>query len=296
MSSARLYKRLGIAAGSIAMSVGAWQSRKGHSLPESGASHQGISLFSDTSIQCQGCNDTIPESLRLPKIHSGKDYTVYEDKMDAVYGKQPEVFEDLFKKHVAEYNNISGSVIHFPSGDKHVYRSAMLAFSPDTLQELVTERNVKTIIHLSNKKTVNQALWTHKEKAIFIQLGGKLQNYIHIKDFDYIFNDDDELTSGKEKVAEIIHLIEKCEGNVLIHCLGGEHKTGLIFEIMQKCYNRVGMENITERYKCHTAWSADPAIKSGYKQNNIDFIRSYPCKLLQANIEKDLLGQPRPRP
>lgn len=227
-----------------------------------------------------GGNETIPLELRLPKIRSGKDYTVYEKSMDDAYGSKPELFEELFKKHVADYNNISGSVIHFPSGNKDVYRSAMLAYSPETLKELVQERGVKTIFHLSNKKTVNQALWTQKEINEFIRLGGKPENYIHIKDFDYLFTDNDELFNGQQKVAEIIKRIENSEGNVVIHCLGGEHKTELIFEIMQRCYNHVSIDNITERYKRHTAWSPDPRVRSGYKQNNVDFIKTFPCELL----------------
>ena len=243
-----------------------------------------LSLFLFSSLALANCNCTIPEGLRLPKIRSGTDYTIYETRMDAVYGKDQKRFEELFKEHVANYNNISGSIIHFPNGDKHVYRSAMLAYSPETIKELMEERGVKTIIHLSNKKTVDQKAWTAQEKEIFFKLGGKQKNYIHILDFDYIFNDNDELAGGQKKVAEIIRKIEQAEGNVVIHCLGGEHKTELIFEVMQKCYNGVGIENITERYKCHTAFSNDPKKKTGYKQNNVDFIRDYPCQLL--NHEK----------
>lgn len=225
-------------------------------------------------------NETIPPELRLPAIHSGTDYTEYETAMDDAYVEDHDLFESLFKAHVAKFNNISGSIIHFPTGDKHVYRSAMLAYSPDTIKELVEERGVKTIIHLSNKDTVNQAEWTRKEQHHFFKLGGQPENYIHILDFDYVFNDEDELHEGQFKVAEIINLIEKSEGNVLIHCLGGEHKTEIIFEIMQKVYNHLGMANIEERYKVHTAWSPDPNKKSGYKQNNIEFIRDYPESIL----------------
>lgn len=226
------------------------------------------------------CNETIPDGLRLPKLRSGKDYTIYDTKMDDSYGKQPELFEQQFREHVAEYNNISGSIIHFSSGPKHVYRSAMLAFSPETIRELMEERGVKTIIHLSNKKTVDQKTWTQKEKEHFFKFGGSPKNYLHVLDFDYVFNDEDELSGGQQKVAEIVERIEKSEGNVVIHCLGGEHKTELIFEILQKCHNKVNQENIENRYRCHTAYSGDPHKKSGYKQNNVDFIRDYPCELL----------------
>jgi hypothetical protein len=246
---------------------------KGNLQPTSGK----LGFFDKSNCHC---NETIPPEFRLPRVLSGKDYTLYDPKMDAVYGKEPLVFEELFKQHVADYNNISGSIIHFPSGNKHVYRSAMLAYSPETLKELMQERGVTTIFHLSNKKTVNQKAWTDKEKEYFFSQGGKPENYIHILDFDYVFNDEDELFGGQKKVAEIIRQIEKSEGNVLIHCLGGEHKTELIFEIMQKHYNHVPMDNIITRYKCHTAWSADHKLKSGYKQNNVDFIQDYPSELL----------------
>src|ERR1700730_12131262 len=48
-----------------------------------GAKNSGESESTNTA--CRGCNDTIPAALRLPKIHSGKDYTVYETKMDEPY-------------------------------------------------------------------------------------------------------------------------------------------------------------------------------------------------------------------
>jgi len=226
------------------------------------------------------CNSTIPDHLRLPKISSGKDYTVYQEKVENAYYNDPKLFEELFKLQVAEYNNISGSVIHFPSGPKHVYRSAMLAYSPDTIAELMQERDVKAIFHLSNKKTVDQKAWTSAEKEIFESLGGRLENYIHVLDFDYAFKTAEDVKNGQRKVAEIIFQIGNTEGNIAIHCLGGEHKTELIFEVMQKCYNKVGMDNIIERYKCHTAWSDLPNALHGYKAENVDFIRDFPCELL----------------
>lgn len=282
MTYSRFYKVLGSLAGT-AMAVRYSNGQSSEKL----SPHASVRQLSSTPKRkpiC-GCNDTIPDSLRLPKIRSGTDYTEYETKMDDAYGKNLALFEELFKEHVAKYNNISGSKIKFPSGQKEVYRSAMLAYSPDTLKELVQERNVRTIIHLSNKPTVDQQAWTQREKLIFQELGGKLENYIHVLDFDYIFNDDDELQGGQKKVVDIIHLIEKSEGNVLIHCLGGEHKTEIVFEIMQKNYNHVDMENIRTRYKCHTAWSADPSVKSGYKQNNVDFIESFPEALLNETAD-----------
>jgi len=227
------------------------------------------------------CNDTIPEELRLPKVRSGVDYTIYETVMDDAFVNDRKLFEELFAEHVQKFNNISGSVIHFPKGEKHVYRSAMLAYSPDTIKELMKERGVSSIFHLSNTDIVDQVAWTEKEKSLFREFGGVDENYHHIMGFSYknAFEDSEELLKVRKKVADIIHLIEGKPGNVLIHCLGGEHKTGLIFEIMQKCYNFVPMDNIIERYKCHTAY--DVVNPTGYKQANVDFIASYPCEMLK---------------
>lgn len=224
------------------------------------------------------CGITIPEDLRLKKLHFGTGYTQYEDVFIGIAKEDP-LFELLFKLHVAKFNNISGSIVRFKNEQKEVYRSAILSENIALLSELVKDRNVKTIIVLTTSKIFDITSWLDKERAIFAALGGA--QFLHILDFDSHFNmqNDSEVQRIHTIITSIIKLIANANGNVLIHCLGGEHKTELVFEAIQKCLNKVDGDNIIQRYKCHTGW-IDTTNPGGYRESNIKFILDFPCDLI----------------
>jgi phosphotransferase system IIB component len=228
----------------------------------------------------QDCGTTIPNDLRLEKLTNGTGYTQYEDIFIGVDKEDP-LFEQLFKLHVAKFNNISGSIIRFKSASKEVYRSAILSENIALLSELIKERNVKTIIVLTSSKLFDTSSWIDKERTIFAALGG--EHFIHILDFDSHFDmkDRKEVERNNSIITSIIKLIANSSGNVLIHCLGGEHKTEMVFEAMQKCINKVNNDNIVQRYKCHTGW-VNSENKGGYRANNINFILDFPCNRIDG--------------
>lgn len=225
------------------------------------------------------CGPTIPKESRLKKLDYGIGYTKFEKEIGEAFHKDKFLFEQLFKLHVAKFSNISGSVIKFKKSQKDIYRSAILSENIALLSELVKTRGVKSIVVLTNSKIFDIVPWIDKERAAFSALGGA--KFIHILDFDcdFDFTNKVEVRRARTKVASIIKLIASTEGNVLIHCLGGEHRTELIFEIMQKCINKLDMNNIIQRYKCHTGWE-NSINKGNFRQNNIDFIRDFPCALI----------------
>ena len=45
------------------------------------------------------------------------------------------------------------------------------------------------------------------------------------------------------------------------------------------CINKLDMGNITQRYKCHTGWE-NRINKGNFRQNNIYYIREFPCALI----------------
>ena len=226
------------------------------------------------------CGTTIPKDFRLKKLTNGTGYTQYEDVFIGVAQEDP-LFEQLFKLHVAKFDNISGSIIRFKNGPKEVYRSAILSENIALLSELVKERNVKTIIVLTSSKLFDTTSWIDKERTIFAALGG--EHFIHILDFDSHFDMQDrkEVERNNAIIASIIRLIANSNGNVLIHCLGGEHKTEMVFEAMQKCINKVNNANIVQRYKCHTGWMGSKN-KGGYRENNVNFILEFPCNVIDG--------------
>jgi hypothetical protein len=238
-----------------------------------------LCFFTNEALALYDCGTTIPKDLRLEKLSNGTGYTKYEKEIGEAFHKDKVLFEQLFKLHVAKYSNISGSIVNFKNLPKEVYRSAILSENIALLSELVKQRDVKSIIVLTNSKIFNIAPLINKEREFFIVLGGKQFNHILDFDCDFDHNNKSEVQKAQVKVASIIKLIATSEGNILIHCLGGEHRSEVVFEIMQRCINKLDMANITQRYKCHTGWESDIAT-GNYRQENIDFISAFPCELL----------------
>ena len=238
-----------------------------------------VCFFSNEALAIRDCGSTIPNNLRLEKLCYGTGYTQYEKEIGEAFHKDKVLFEQLFKLHIAKYSNTSGSIVNFKNSPKEVYRSAILSENLALLSELVKKRDIKSIVVLTNSKIFNITPLINKEREFFTVLGGKQFN--HILDFncDFDFNNSVEVQLAQEKVVNIIKLIANTEGNVLIHCLGGEHRSEVVFEVIQRCINKLDMNNITERYKCHTGWESK-TTKGNFRQENLDFIRDFPCELL----------------
>lgn len=235
---------------------------------------------SNTLLAICDCGSNIPDELRLSIPKYGIGYTKYEKELGEAFRKDKGLFEQLFRLHVAKFSNISGSVINFKVGKKNVYRSAILSENIALLSELVKQMGVSSIVALTNTKIFNISPWIDKEKLTFSTLGGA--QFIQIMDFDcdFDFNNKVEVQKAQAKVASIIKLIASLDDSILIHCLGGEHRTEVVFEVMQRCINKLDIYNITQRYKCHTGWESEENI-GNYRQSNVDFIRSFPCETVE---------------
>lgn len=236
-------------------------------------------FFISQVLAAQNHANTIPRDLRVPSFSNEMCCTQYEKEFESISKTDP-IFEQLFKLHVAKFSNIEGSVVKFKNFRKNIYRSAILSENIALLSELVKKRGVQSLVVITNSNIFDIMPWLDKERSIFSVLGGS--QFIHILDFEDLSGsqDNSKLQSMQDRVASIIRLIANAKGNVLVHCLGGEHKSELIFEVMQRCMNRVGMQNIIQRYKCHTGWKSDKD-KCGFRQSDIDFIRDYPCELVK---------------
>jgi hypothetical protein len=223
-------------------------------------------------------DSNIPNHLRLEKLSNGTVCTKYEKEIGEAFHNDKVLFEQLFKLHVSKYSNISGSIVNFKDSPKRIYRSAILSENLALLSELVKERNIKSIVVLTNSKIFDIAPMIKKEREFFSVLGGKQFNHVLNFHCDFDFKDKKKVKEYQDKVVSIIKLIENSDGDVLIHCLGGEHRSEVVFEVMQRCFNKLDMNNITQRYKCHTGWQNDGLI-GNYRKENLDFIRNFPCDL-----------------
>jgi hypothetical protein len=71
-------------------------------------------------------------------------------------------------------------------------------------------------------------------------------------------------------------------GNILIHCGGGMHRTGMIMGILQKVINGAPMAEIEKNYRYHVAYR-DENRPGGFEQGNLDFIAEFKAEYLLAH-------------
>jgi hypothetical protein len=70
------------------------------------------------------------------------------------------------------------------------------------------------------------------------------------------------------------------QGNVLLHCGGGMHRTGMVVGVIERCLNNAPMAEIEAGYKNHVAWRS-PSDPGGFEAENLHFIAEFDCALLQ---------------
>ncbi|AHE66317.1 protein tyrosine/serine phosphatase [Legionella oakridgensis ATCC 33761 = DSM 21215] len=172
-------------------------------------------------------------------------------------------------------NNLGGIKVLFPGNTKSVYRSAYLAGSPMCIQSL-SKAGIKTVINLySGRRGYAEHLYP-LESTIFKANG--VPDYIRI-DHYMVDSSHQSLDKFNRKITEIIKKIAMAKGNVLIHCYAGEHDTGVIFGVLNKCINHQSLKSIEEDTKCHMGFQS--AYEKISYHHIMDIIRQFPCKLLE---------------
>ncbi len=71
------------------------------------------------------------------------------------------------------------------------------------------------------------------------------------------------------------------KGNILVHCGGGMHRTGMVIAVLQKVINGTSMEEIKKSYSYHVGYK-NKANPGGFEQGNLDFIAEFPPNLLKT--------------
>jgi hypothetical protein len=91
---------------------------------------------------------------------------------------------------------------------------------------------------------------------------------------------------AQQRVAELINTQvfrpngKPPEGNILIHCGGGMHRTGMVFGILRRCINKDSKETIEAEYRTHTDFISD-SEPCGFEPLNLQFIQDFDCGLLE---------------
>ena len=226
------------------------------------------------------CSKFTPEEYRLEKPSACDDTVIWRYDLPELRKKDPNLFEKQVSDNVRETSNMGGAKFRFPSGrEKSVYRSSFMAGKKECLSRLVNDNRVLSIFsYYSGSLKESSKTLSDEERRTFADLGGKFYH----QPLNY---EDDFKKSSKEgvfeKVTEIIKAIDHAPGNVLIHCYGGINRTGVLFGVMQKCLNKIPIEDVLNEYKCHTGWESEERV-GGYEIDNEIAIREYPCEKLYS--------------
>lgn len=235
-----------------------------------GASHAGETFK---------CSKYVPENVRLEKPAECDDTVVWHYDLPQTADKSSDKsFESRVIDNVMETSNMGGASFTFPSGvKKNVYRSSFLTGKEACLSSLIKDAKVGSIINYYYGTLKSADNLSEEERKMFADLGGKV--YIRPLNYQYKFKKlpKEEIFA---KVVEIINLVEHAPGNVIVHCYGGIHRTGVLFGVMQKCLNKVPVEDVLNEYKCHAAWENEER-PGGADPDNETVIREFPCEKIK---------------
>ncbi|RUR08911.1 hypothetical protein [Legionella sp. km772] len=222
------------------------------------------------------CEAMLPQEFQVPSLKYCNQKIVYipasvEDKYNSPY------FDVYMTDQVLKNNNMGAMVVNLPNKQKKiVYRSASLAGSPFCLNELVSKRQVNTIVNLIARPIAHAQFLQALEEDEFRSIGGA--SYFHVLNYGVT---PDTIVNAQffQLITTIIKQILHTKGDVLIHCVSGEHDTGIIFAILQKCYNKIPVDIIKKSTLCHIGPQVYSYQKASYNILS-QVIDEYPCSLL----------------
>lgn len=217
-------------------------------------------------------------ALTAGKLSSCNDKVSWQYGLDDIRKTNPALFEQTVQAQIAANSNVGSAIFTLPDGKKKtIYRSSFLNKAPGCINELVEKGGVRSVVNLYNKGDLDSHTQLSIEEKEHFQKAGA-QIYTDVLNYQYKFK---EVKKEKiiEKVAEIISVVKSVPGNVLMHCYGGMHRTGLVFAVMQKCFNKVPLEQVLNEYHCHVAYESEEKAGGRHKDNE-ELIRDYPCEKL----------------
>ena len=225
------------------------------------------------------CSNRAPERVRVTKVPQCDDTVYWDYSVAASRASDPALFEKTIVAELTEHQNMGGARFRFPSGiEKTVYRGSFLTANLACLDGLVKERNVRSVVNLYRGELQSHIELAEQEVRAFESFGGRA--YLQILNYTYRL-DHQTKEALFQRVAEIARLVEAAPGDVMIHCFGGMHRTGVLFGVLQKCLNHVPIDQVLDEYRCHTDWKSAER-PGGASQENETAIREFPCELLSG--------------
>lgn len=225
------------------------------------------------------CSNLAPERVRAPSVQGCDDSVHWDYAVAESRASDPALFEKTIVAELTKHQNMGGARFRFPSGiEKTVYRGSFLTANLACLDGLVKERNVRSVVNLYRGGLQSHIKLAEEEAKAFESFGGRA--YIQVLNYDYSLEDQTK-ESLFQRVAEIVRLVETAPGDVMIHCFGGMHRTGVLFGVMQKCLNHVPIEQVLAEYRCHTDWNSSER-PGGAREENETALREFPCEFLSG--------------
>lgn len=172
-----------------------------------------------------------------------------------------------------------------------------IAFTPDPLGEnscyrtLLRNGLVKHVVNLYDGEMDVDDL-VAAERAVAAEVGS---SYVRTAELDYghwrytIREHPEQGPERSKAMQNVVRLIKEQilmpsgnppRGNILIHCGGGMHRTGIIIGILQKAINGTSMEEIKKTYSYHTGYKDENHL-GGFEQGNLDIINEFNKEHLQ---------------
>lgn len=99
---------------------------------------------------------------------------------------------------------------------------------------------------------------------------------------------EDDAAAKNQAMQVVAHIINDLllrpeghapKGNLLVHCGGGMHRTGMVVGVIERCVNRADPLQVAAHYKRHVAYRNQQDL-GGFEQRNLDFIEHFDCSLI----------------
>lgn len=218
-------------------------------------------------------NDRVAELTACSRLPATDEFIRANHGLEALYRTDRPRFRAALTDFVTRHNNLGGTRIEFARAPKQVFRASILARNPACLEQLVKRGGVRTIVNLYSGDLIPESALAAEEADAFVRFGGL--SYIRMLGLSDYPTPTESIADIQARIASAIELIRAAPGNVLVHCVGGIHRTGEVYGVLQKCFNHLSMEAIANEYVQHAGGATDGNPE--YRAVDVDIIRSFDC-------------------
>ncbi|MEE2959237.1 MAG: tyrosine-protein phosphatase [Myxococcota bacterium] len=229
---------------------------------------------------------------------------------DALRGKAKHTLIGHFVRVLFETkrdDNVGAVVLKGYEKPVVLFRSGTLVGSDtpkSSLKNLINKGNVSNVVNLyAGHFPLHDLIAQEAEICGTMDVGHHNERLANPpRQWRKLLDDEQTFEANKEKAMNIVsHVIkdilmpqnEVPKGNILVHCGGGMHRTGMIVGIIRRYCNNDSMEDIVADYKRHVAWRSKDD-QGGYEDLNIRFIKEFDLSVLEKVL--DQAGEDAPDP